>query len=40
LYEQAFGSSLDISYACTIGLAMFLIILVLSILNLKLSPKN
>ena len=40
LYEQAFGSSLDISYACTIGLALFLIILVLSILNLKLSPKN
>lgn len=36
LYEQAF-SDLEISYACTIGLVLFLIILGLSILNLKLS---
>ncbi|MBD2183954.1 sugar ABC transporter permease [Planktothrix sp. FACHB-1355] len=36
LYEQAF-KSLEISYACTIGLVLFLLILGLSILNLKLS---
>ncbi len=36
LYEQAF-SDLEISYACTIGLVLFLIILGLSILNLRLS---
>ena len=36
LYEQAF-SELEISYACTIGLVLFLAILGLSILNLKLS---
>jgi putative chitobiose transport system permease protein len=36
LYEQAF-SELEISYACTIGLVLFLIILGLSLLNLKLS---
>jgi putative chitobiose transport system permease protein len=36
LYEQAF-SELEISYACTIGLVLFLGILGLSILNLKLS---
>jgi len=36
LYEQAF-QNLEISYACTIGLVLFLVILVLSILNLKLS---
>lgn len=36
LYEQAF-SDLEISYACTIGLVLFLIILGLSLLNLKLS---
>lgn len=36
LYEQAF-SDLEISYACTIGLVLFLVILGLSILNLKLS---
>ncbi|HEY9636815.1 MAG TPA: sugar ABC transporter permease [Coleofasciculaceae cyanobacterium] len=36
LYEQAF-SNLEISYACTIGLVLFLVILGLSILNLKLS---
>ena len=36
LYEQAF-SDLEISYACTIGLVLFLIILGLSVVNLKLS---
>jgi len=36
LYEQAI-SELEISYACTIGLVLFLIILGLSLLNLKLS---
>ncbi len=39
LYEQAFSISgnQDLSYACTIGLVLFLVILVLSIINLKLS---
>ena len=36
LYEQAF-QNLEISYACTIGLVLFLATLGLSILNLKLS---
>jgi len=36
LYEQAFDN-LEISYACTIGLVLFLLILGLSILNLKFS---
>jgi putative chitobiose transport system permease protein len=36
LYEQAF-QNLEMSYACTIGLVLFLGILGLSILNLKLS---
>ena len=36
IYERAF-QDLDISYACTIGLILFLVILVLSILNLRLS---
>lgn len=36
LYEQGFRE-LEMSYACTIGLVLFLGILVLSILNLKLS---
>lgn len=36
LYEQAF-SELEVSYACTIGLILFLIILSLSLLNLRLS---
>jgi putative chitobiose transport system permease protein len=35
LYENLVG---DIGYACAIGLALFLVILGLSILNLKLSP--
>ncbi|MCY7392176.1 MAG: sugar ABC transporter permease, partial [Leptolyngbyaceae cyanobacterium CAN_BIN12] len=36
LYEQAF-QNLEMSYACTIGLVMFLIILSLSILRLSLE---
>ena len=36
LYEQAF-QNLEISYACTIGLVLFLVILSLSLVNLKLS---
>lgn len=36
LYEQGFRE-LEMSYACTIGLVLFLGILILSILNLKLS---
>lgn len=36
VYERAF-QDLDISYACTIGLVMFLIILTLSILRLSLN---
>jgi len=36
LYEQAFGS-LEMSYACTIGLVLFLIIFSLSIVNLQLG---
>jgi putative chitobiose transport system permease protein len=39
LYERAF-QDLDISYACTIGLVLFLGILGLSILNLKLSSER
>jgi putative chitobiose transport system permease protein len=37
LYEKGFGTSQDLSYACAIGLVMFLAILVLSVINLKLS---
>jgi putative chitobiose transport system permease protein len=36
LYEQAF-SNLEISYACTIGLVLFLIILGLSVLRLVIN---
>ncbi|MFW6358452.1 MAG: carbohydrate ABC transporter permease [Chroococcales cyanobacterium] len=36
VYEQAF-QYLNISYACTIGLVLFLAILILSLLNLRLS---
>lgn len=36
LYEQAFGN-LEMSYACTIGLVLFLVIFSLSIVNLKLG---
>ncbi|MEM9276036.1 MAG: sugar ABC transporter permease [Cyanobacteria bacterium P01_F01_bin.143] len=39
LYEKAF-QELDISYACTIGLVLFLGILGLSIINLRLSAKQ
>ena len=39
LYERAF-QDLDISYACTIGLILFLGILGLSIINLKLTAEN
>ncbi|OCQ89626.1 lactose ABC transporter permease [Nostoc sp. MBR 210] len=39
LYEQAF-SNLDISYACTIGLILFLIILCLSVLRLTLNQSG
>ncbi len=41
LYQQGFGSSNpDLSYACTIGLVLFAIVFLLSILNLKLSQNN
>jgi putative chitobiose transport system permease protein len=41
LYQQGFGSNNpDLSYACTIGLVLFLIIFSLSIVNLKLSQTN
>ncbi len=39
VYEQAF-QSLEINYACTIGLAMFLIILVLSIVRLAFDRQG
>ena len=39
LYEQAF-QDLNISYACTIGLVLFLGILGLSIINVKLTADN
>ncbi|MBD2314513.1 sugar ABC transporter permease [Desertifilum sp. FACHB-1129] len=39
VYEQAFRN-LEISYACTIGLVLFLIILTLSLINLKLSSQT
>ncbi|WP_353930667.1 sugar ABC transporter permease [Okeanomitos corallinicola TIOX110] len=39
LYEQAF-SNLELSYACTIGLALFLIMLVLSILRLFVNQQD
>ena len=39
LYEKAF-QDLDISYACTIGLVLFLGILGLSIVNMKLTAKD
>jgi putative chitobiose transport system permease protein len=32
VYDQAFGE-LEISYACTVGLALFLIVLLLSVLR-------
>ncbi|AFY35905.1 carbohydrate ABC transporter permease [Calothrix sp. PCC 7507] len=39
LYEQAF-SNLEISYACTIGLVLFLIILGLSVLRLAINQQS
>ena len=39
VYERAF-QDLDISYACTIGLVLFLVIFILSIFNLRLSSIN
>ncbi len=36
VYEQAF-QDLEINYACTVGLVLFLVILVLSLINLKLG---
>jgi putative chitobiose transport system permease protein len=36
IYEQAF-QKLEISYACTIGLALFLVILALSALRLTVN---
>jgi putative chitobiose transport system permease protein len=41
VYDQAFSAQyLDYSYGCTIGLVLFLFILILSILNLKLSRNS
>jgi putative chitobiose transport system permease protein len=41
LYQQGFGSSNpDLSYACTIGLVLFLIVFILSLLNLKFSQND
>jgi putative chitobiose transport system permease protein len=37
VYDQAF-SELEISYACTVGLALFLIVLLLSLLRFGLAP--
>jgi putative chitobiose transport system permease protein len=39
IYEQAF-EKLEISYACTIGLVLFLAILSLSALRLWVTPKD
>jgi putative chitobiose transport system permease protein len=39
VYERAF-QDLDISYACTIGLVLFLVIFILSIFNLRLSSRT
>ncbi len=41
LYQQGFGSTNpDLSYACTIGLMLFLLIFILSLLNLKFSQQS
>ena len=37
VYDQAFGE-LEISYACTVGLALFLIVLALSLLRSAIAP--
>jgi putative chitobiose transport system permease protein len=39
LYSKAFGE-LEMSYACTIGLVMFLIILGLSVIRLGLEQRS
>jgi putative chitobiose transport system permease protein len=39
LYEEAF-SNLEVSYACTIGLVLFLIILALSVLRLLINQQE
>jgi putative chitobiose transport system permease protein len=41
LYQQGFGSNNpDLSYACTIGLILFLFVFILSLINLKISQNN
>ena len=40
LYEQAFGPNLNISYACAMGLMLYIIIFSLSLLNLWLRKGN
>ena len=39
VYDQAFGE-LEISYACTVGLALFLIVLALSLLRSLLAGER
>jgi putative chitobiose transport system permease protein len=39
VYDQAF-SELEISYACTVGLALFLIVLLLSLLRYAFAAEN
>ena len=39
VYDQAF-SELEISYACTVGLALFLIVLLLSLLRYAFAADN
>jgi putative chitobiose transport system permease protein len=39
VYDQAFAE-LEISYACTVGLALFLIVLLLSLLRYALAPDD
>jgi putative chitobiose transport system permease protein len=39
IYEQAF-EKLEISYACTIGLVLFLAIILLSALRLWITPRE
>ncbi|MGB3494355.1 MAG: sugar ABC transporter permease [Elainellaceae cyanobacterium] len=41
VYEQAFDpTNLEISYACTVGLALFIIILILSVIRLSLNRQT
>ncbi len=39
VYDQAF-SELEISYACTVGLALFLVVLLLTLLRMLVSPER